>query len=133
MRTFTRTDTETAEGDSINMTPMLDVVFILLIFFVVTASFIREFGVSVSRPSLENIPTTNAVVVPVAIGPNDAVWIDRRIIDPAALHANFLSIRAENTKVVVSIAAAPESTTDTFVRVVDAARAAGIDNVAIER
>ena len=77
------------EENEINLTPMLDVVFIMLIFFIVTASFIKEAGIDVNRP---DAPTSQAVEdanILIAISSNDEIWIDRRLIDPRAVRANI--------------------------------------------
>ena len=77
------------ESEEINLTPMLDVVFIMLIFFIVTASFIKEAGIDVNRP---DAPTSESIAdanILIAISPNDEIWIDRRLIDPRAVRANI--------------------------------------------
>ena len=73
------------EDNEINLTPMLDVVFIMLIFFIVTASFIKEAGIDVNRP---DAPTSESVAdanILIAISSNDEIWMDRRLIDPRAV------------------------------------------------
>jgi biopolymer transport protein ExbD len=119
------------EENEINLTPMLDVVFIMLIFFIVTASFIKEAGIDVNRP---DAPTSQAVEdanILIAISANDEIWIDRRLIDPRAVRANIERMHAENPKGSVVIQADKKSTNEMLVVVMDASRAAGVFNVSI--
>ncbi len=119
------------EENEINLTPMLDVVFIMLIFFIVTASFIKEAGIDVNRP---DAPTSQAVEdanILIAISSNDEIWIDRRLIDPRAVRANIERLHAENPKGSVVIQADKKSTNEMLVIVMDASRAAGVFNVSI--
>lgn len=120
------------EENEINLTPMLDVVFIMLIFFIVTASFIKEAGFDVNRPDApvtESKPEDANILV--MIRPNDEIWIERRIIDPRALRANIQRMHAENPKGSVVIQADKKSTNKMLVTVMDAARLAGVYNVSI--
>lgn len=120
------------EESSIDLTPMLDVVFIMLIFFIVTASFIKEAGIDVNRPDApvtESKPEDANILV--AIHANDEIWIDRRLIDPQALRANIERLHAENPKGAVVIQADNESNTETVAGVLDAAREAGVYDVSL--
>jgi biopolymer transport protein ExbD len=120
------------EGDEINLTPMLDVVFIMLIFFIVTASFIKEAGIDVNRPDAPITETkpedANILVV---ISATDEIWIDRRIIDPRAVRANIERLHAENPKGSVVIQANKKSTNKMLVWVMDSSRSAGVYNISI--
>jgi biopolymer transport protein ExbD len=120
------------EGDEINLTPMLDVVFIMLIFFIVTASFIKEAGIDVNRPDApvtESKPEDANILV--IINGNDEIWIDRRIIDPRAVRANIQRMHAENPKGSVVIQANKRSTNKMLVWVMDSTRSAGVYNISI--
>ena len=120
------------EENEINLTPMLDVVFIMLIFFIVTASFIKEAGIDVNRPDApvtESKPEDSNILV--SIHQNDEIWIDRRLIDPNALRANIQRLHAENPQGSVVIQADSRSTNKMLVRVMDAARSAGVYNISI--
>jgi len=119
------------EGDDINITPMLDVVFIMLIFFIVTASFIKEAGIDVNRPDAPTAERQEDANILVAISANDEIWIDRRLIDPRAVRANIERLHAENPKGSVVIQADRKSTNEMLVVVMDAARQAGVYNVSI--
>jgi len=113
------------------MTPMLDVVFIMLIFFIVTASFVKEAGVDVNRPNAETAEQQNRGNIMIAIRPNGEVWVDRRPVDVRALRANVERLRAENPEGTVVILADKESQTGLLVEVMDQVRLAGVSNVAI--
>ena len=120
------------EENEINLTPMLDVVFIMLIFFIVTASFIKEVGLDVNRP---DAPTTETkpedANILVVIDANDDIFIDRRLIDPRAVRANIERLHAENPKGSVVIQANKKSTNKMLVQVMDASRQAGVYSISI--
>tara|TARA_R110000782_G_scaffold42090_2_gene95941 strand:+ start:1089 stop:1478 length:390 start_codon:yes stop_codon:yes gene_type:complete len=120
------------EGDEINLTPMLDVVFIMLIFFIVTASFIKEAGIDVNRPDAPVTETkpedANILVV---INAQDEIWIDRRLIDPRAVRANIERLHAENPQGSVVIQANKKSTNKMLVWVMDSTRSAGVYSISI--
>ncbi len=120
------------EESEINLTPMLDVVFIMLIFFIVTASFIKEAGIDVNRPDApmtESKPEDANILV--LIDANDDIWIERRIIDPRAVRANIERLHAENPEGSVVIQANKRSTNKMLVWVMDASRSAGVYNISI--
>jgi biopolymer transport protein ExbD len=120
------------EESEINLTPMLDVVFIMLIFFIVTASFIKEAGIDVNRPDApvtESKPEDANILV--LINANDEIWIERRLIDPRAVRANIERMHAENPDGSVVIQANNQSTNKILVEVMDAARSAGVYNISI--
>lgn len=119
------------EESEINITPMLDVVFIMLIFFIVTASFVKEAGIDVNRPEASTAQPKQKANILVAIDNDNAIWIDRRRIDPGAVQANIERLHAENPQGTVVIQADEESNTKTLVAVMDAARNAGVYDVAI--
>jgi len=119
------------EENEINLTPMLDVVFIMLIFFIVTASFIKEAGIDVNRPDAPTSTKVEDANILVAISANDEIWIDRRMVDPRAVRANIERLHAENPKGSVVIQADKQSTNEALVTVMDAARQAGVYNVSI--
>jgi biopolymer transport protein ExbD len=120
------------EENEINLTPMLDVVFIMLIFFIVTASFIKEAGIDVNRPDApmtESKPEDANILV--MINANDEIWIDRRLIDPRAVRANIERLHAENPQGSVVIQANNKSSNKILVEVMDSARLAGVYNISI--
>ena len=119
------------EAEEINMTPMLDVVFIMLIFFIVTATFVKESGIDVNRPEAATAVKKERARILVAISDEGAVWINKRQVDIRAVQANIERLKAENPQGSVVIQADKKSTTDTLIKVMDAARAAGVFDVSI--
>jgi biopolymer transport protein ExbD len=121
---------KTTESE-VNLTPMLDVVFIMLIFFIVTASFVKEAGIDISRPSAATAVRKERGNILVAITENNQIWIDRRQVDPRALRANIERMHAENPQGTVVIQADEKSENGLLVKVMDAARLAGVSNISI--
>jgi len=119
------------EETEINLTPMLDVVFIMLIFFIVTASFIKEAGIDVRRPEASAVVPKPKANILVAISANNEIWIDRKNIDKRSVKAAFERLLAENPEGSVVIQADKEAYTETVVIVADAARQAKITRVSI--
>ena len=120
-----------AEEEEINITPMLDVVFILLIFFIVTANFIKEPGLEVNRPDSETAePTENAAIL-IAVGNAGEIYMDGRRIDKRQVKANVVRLPAENPQGSVVIQADEKATADTIMAVMDGAREAGVYNISL--
>jgi biopolymer transport protein ExbD len=119
------------EENEINLTPMLDVVFIMLIFFIVTASFIKEAGVQVERPDAPTGERQEDAAILIAIRENDEIWIDRQERDPRAVRGIIERLHAENPKGSIVIQADENSTNEMLVIVMEAAKQAGVPNVAI--
>ena len=115
----------------IDLTPMLDVVFIMLIFFIVTASFIKEAGIEVNRPEASTSQPAENVNILIAISANNEIWMDQRRIDARAVRANVERLHAENPKGAVVIQADNKSNTETVAAVLDAAREAGVYDVSL--
>ena len=119
------------EDSEVNLTPMLDVVFIMLIFFIVTASFVKESGIDINRPDAQTAEKKEQGNILVAISPSGQIWIDKRQVDPRALRANIERLKAENPQGSVIIQADKESKNGLLVKVMDAARLAGVVGVSI--
>ncbi len=115
----------------INMTPMLDVVFIMLIFFIVTASFVKEAGIDVNRPGAATAERKERGNILVAITESGQIWIDRRQVDIRAVRANIERMHAENPQGTVIIQADEGSKNGLLVKVMDAARQAGVSEVSL--
>ncbi len=126
-----RSQLEDEEEDAVNLTPMIDVVFIMLIFFIVTASFVKESGIEVNRPNAATAERKEKGNILVAISEDNQIWIDRRQVDPRALRANIERMHAENPNGAVIIQADEESKNKLLVLVMDAARMAGVKSVSI--
>ncbi len=121
-----------AEDDAgIDLTPMLDVVFIMLIFFIVTTSFVKETGIDVSRPSAKTAERKEQGNILVGIRDSGEVWIDKRAVDLRAVRANIERLHAENPEGAVVIIADRGSETGVLVQVMDQVRLAGVDNISI--
>ncbi|MBE92730.1 MAG: biopolymer transporter ExbD [Idiomarina sp.] len=119
------------EESAIDMTPMLDVVFIMLIFFIVTASFVKEAGIDVNRPDAATAVQKDRANILIAISENNEIWIDKRQVDVRAVQANIERLYAENPQGSVVIQADEESNTRVLIKVMDAARAAGVYDVSV--
>ena len=119
------------EESEVNLTPMLDVVFIMLIFFIVTASFVKEAGIDITRPPAATAERKERGNILIAITNNDQIWVDRRQVDPRALRANIERLHAENPQGSVIIQADVESKNGLLVQVMDAARLAGVSSVSL--
>ena len=115
----------------INMTPLIDMVFILLIFFIVTTSFVKETGVDVNRPSAKTAVKKELANIMIAITENGEIKMDRRTIDRRAVRANVERMHAENPEGAVIILADKEAKTGLLIEVMDQARLAGVSNVSI--
>ena len=121
----------TDDDADINLTPMLDVVFIMLIFFIVTATFIKQAGIQVLRPDALTAEQKPTVAMLIAISPTGEIWIDKKRVDPATVRAHIEKLHAENPKGGLVIQADRKSTNEKLMAVLNAARAAGLQEVAI--
>ena len=122
------------EGDEqINLTPMLDVVFIMLIFFIVTATFVKEVGLDVNTPDQDKPKTVDPdkKSIVVRISNRDRIIIAQRDVDWRAVRANIERLHAENPEAPVIIQPHPDSTTEAMIHVMDSARQAGVYNVSL--
>lgn len=121
------------EESQIDLTPMLDVVFIMLIFFIVTASFVKESGIDVNRPPTTDQPPDdleNKNIVFEVTEANDII-LDGRRIDVRAVRANVERIHAENPQAKVIISASPKAKTEVFVQISDQSREAGVYDISL--
>lgn len=124
-----RSDSE--QTADIDMTPMLDIVFIMLIFFIVTTSFVKESGIEVNRPSAQTATRKEQGNIIVAIKPNGDVWIDKRLVDIRAVRANVSRLHAEQPLGQVVVSADKETKVKDLTQVMDQIRLAGIMNASI--
>ena len=115
---------------AIDLTPMLDVVFIMLIFFIVTATFIKEPGVEIDRPDANTATVKNAKIL-IAINEEDEVWIDKSQVESANVKDQIELLLAENPKSPVIIQADSKSSIKTVNEVAQAARQVGVNDVSI--
>lgn len=119
------------EDADINLTPMLDVVFIMLIFFIVTATFIKEAGIDVLRPDAPTAQKKLLVSVLVAISASGDIWIDKRKVAPESLRSYIERIHAENPKGGLVVQADRSAKAERLLQVLEAAREAGVTDVAV--
>lgn len=133
MRNFLGESDEDVDEGGIDLTPMLDVVFIMLIFFIVTASFIKESGFDVNRPdnNQQQEQQDDKKNILVNIDAKGQLYVNRRPVDEGSLTPNIKRLYAENPQAAVVVQAHEDSTNDLLIRVMDAARKAGVYNVAI--
>ena len=122
---------EDEEESQIDLTPMLDVVFIMLIFFIVTSTFVKEAGVDVTRPDAETAEPTDTTSIQIGIAANNQIWIDKRQVDKRAVRANVEKGLAESPGAAVVIVADALSNTETLINVMDQARLAGAASVSV--
>ena len=121
-----------AEDAEINVTPLLDIVFILLIFFIVTTSFVKEFGVDMNRPS--KAPVTEqerSEIIAVRLTESQEVLVDNRVVELAAVRANIEAGLASKPDASVVVIADRAADAGLLVRVVDQARVAGAASVSL--
>ncbi len=119
------------EEAEVDMTPMLDIVFIMLIFFIVTATFVNERGLDVTRPDSDDPPETQTVTILVSISQAGTISMEGRDVDIRAVRANVERLIAENPDSSVVVQAHPESESSLLVGVMDQARLAGSAGVSI--
>lgn len=121
---------ETA-AEAINLTPLIDMVFILLIFFLVTASFTKESGIDVDRPTAQTAVREEQGSMIIGISKEGEIWIDNQNIELRAVRAHVEHLHAQNPEGTVIILADENSRTGTTVDVLDQVRLAGVANVSI--
>jgi len=122
-----------AEENEINLTPMLDVVFIMLIFFIVTASFIRETGLEATRPDQTDQPTITDEegVILVMINNDNQIYVANQPVDIRQVRPRIEAMHAADPEQPMVIQTHPDSNTRTLVSILDQANLAGIANVSI--
>ena len=120
-----------SEEAEINITPMLDIVFIMLIFFIVTTSFTRETGASIIKPVAEQAEALQNGTILIGIRPNDDIWMAGRQIELREIRQMVERTRAENPEGSVVIVADKGSRIGTVTRVMDQVKLAGVEGVAI--
>ncbi len=121
----------TDDDSDINLTPMLDVVFIMLIFFIVTATFIKQPGMDVLRPDALSARSKPLVSVLIAIGQNGDVWIDKKQVELDNVRAQIERLHAENPKGGIVIQADRQAKNKVLRAVLEAARDAKVGDVAL--
>ena len=126
-----RTAKAQPQGQTIDLTPMLDVVFIMLIFFIVTATFIKLPGPTVSKIDTVTEDPYKKVTILVAVTEVDEFWVDKKRLDENALKLSLTRMYNENPLSGMVIQADNESSIESVAKVADIARDIGISPVAI--
>ena len=119
------------EDSGIDLTPMLDVVFIMLIFFIVSTSFVKESGIQVNRPSAATAEKKERANILVAINAGGDIWIQKRKVDIRSVRANIERMHAESPEGSVVIQADQKSQNGLLVQVMDQIRLAGVENISL--
>ncbi|MGA1071238.1 MAG: ExbD/TolR family protein [Pseudohongiellaceae bacterium] len=119
------------EAGEIDLTPMLDVVFILLIFFIVTSVFVTEAGIDVSKPEASTVEDTSGDMILIAVGPQGDIWIDGDQIDPRFIRARFELRLADAPNSAVIIQGDESANNEQIMLILKAAREANINDVSI--
>ena len=120
-----------SEENSLDLTPMMDIVFIMLIFFIVTTSFVKETGVDINRPNAKTAERDERGNILVAITATNEIWIDKRRVDLKAVRANIERLKIEYPEGSVIIQADKESRSGLLVEAMDQIRLAGVQNISI--
>ena len=126
-----RTKTSEDQGQAIDLTPMLDVVFIMLIVFIVTATFIKLPGVDITKVDTQTSDPYKKVGILVAVSGNNEYWIDKKRVEGSGLKLNLTRMFNDNPKGGMVIQADNEADIESLARVADVAREIGITPVAI--
>ncbi|PSU36058.1 ExbD/TolR family protein [Photobacterium lutimaris] len=119
------------EDAQVDLTSMLDIVFIMLIFFIVTSSFVRESGVEVNRPQASNVVSQKDAGIFIAITSANDVYIDKRVVDVERVQATLEHLLLEQPEASLVIQADEHAYNGTVVRVMDAAKGAGVQKIAL--
>ncbi|MDA0279927.1 MAG: biopolymer transporter ExbD [Proteobacteria bacterium] len=119
------------EAGEIDLTPMLDVVFILLIFFIVTSVFVTEAGIEVTRPEASTSESKKGDLILIAVGPNGDIWIDGDQVDPRFIRSRFELRLADAPNSAVIIQADASADNEQVMLILGAAREANITDVSI--
>jgi len=131
MEKIMRENSKKEEDIEINLTPMLDIVFIMLIFFIVTAVFVKEAGVQVEKPIAVTAKPQELVSILVAITANNEVWVNRKMVEIKAVRSIVEKLHSENPKGTVSIQADEKAKAGVTLEVMEAVRLAGVPQVSI--
>ena len=118
-------------ASDINMAPLIDMIFILLIFFLVTTSFVKESGVDVERPTAATAQAKEKTNVVVGIDKEGVIYLENRIIDVRSVRGYMERFLAETPEGAVVIAADKAGTTGVLIAVLDACRLAGVKNISV--
>lgn len=120
-----------SEEQNIDMTPMLDIVFIMLIFFIVTTSFVKESGIDVNKPKASTARADKKTSIIIGIKKSGEIWVDKRAVDIRALRGIVEKLHADTPDGSVVITADKEAGTGVLVAVMDQVKLAGVEKISI--
>jgi len=124
---------EQQDDAQIDMTPMLDVVFIMLIFFIVSTSFVREAGIDVNRPSAKSSDSQSKTAVMVALSATEEIWLDRKLVDIRMVRPAIERLKIEQSDISVVVLADEKSSTGQLVKLLDQLRLANVQYIVSTR
>ena len=119
------------DESGIDLTPLLDVVFIMLIFFIVTATFTQQSGLEIKRPKAISSEQLDGESIIVAVDKHNQIWLNQKLIDREAIESLIFSIRSRNPNISLIVEADKESITEYVISVMDAAKTAGVTKISI--
>jgi biopolymer transport protein ExbD len=119
------------EDTEINITPMLDIVFIMLIFFIVTTSFTKETGATINKPVADQAVALRNGTILIGIRSNDDIWMNKRLIELREVRSLVERAKAENPEGSVVIVADKESRIGVVTQVMDQVKMAGVEGISI--
>ncbi len=119
------------EEAQVDLTPMLDIVFIMLIFFIVTSTFVRESGIEVDKPQATDVVSQKDVGIFIAVTADNDVYIDKKMVDIERVQAALEAMLLDKAESSLVIQADERAFSGTVIQVMDAAKGAGIEKIAI--
>ena len=117
--------------EDVNVTPLLDIVFIMLIFFIVTSTFVKEPGIEIQRPDATTATERKLASIIVAISADDEIWINKQQVKLDEVRSIVQQMRVENPKGTAVVQADAHCKTRMLVEVVNQIRATGVSDVAV--
>lgn len=118
-------------GDDINVTPLMDIVFIMLIFFIVTSTFVKEPGVEINRPEAQTAKERKLAGILVAVTAENEIWINKEKIPLDAVKVAVEGLKQENPKATAVVQVDTGAESRYLVEVVNQIRNAGVSDIAV--
>lgn len=119
-----------AEGE-VNLTPMIDLIFLLLVFFIVTTSFTRDAGIDVKKPSAETAKSSESLTVMIGVDEFGSVFMDKKSVDVRSIRGRITALSAQNPELSVMVVADRRTDVESVVAVMDQCRLAGVEKVSL--
>lgn len=118
-------------GDDINVTPLMDIVFIMLIFFIVTSTFVKEPGIEINRPEAQTAQVRKLATILVAISGENEIWINKDLVELDAVRINIEQLKQENPKGTAVVQVDRNADSRYLVEVINQIRAANVQEIAV--